>query len=126
MATPQVDQSAIDMLKHTPVDTSTPNTRQLADAISKIMPIMTRVAEIVNMHGTVIGNHDNGMKALEGSVKSGHANLVQAMQTAESMLQQQQAQIMQTQSQMTTQQSGLVQSITDMMNHMTSMGSGMG
>ena len=48
------------------------------------------------------------------------------MKTAENMLNQQQSQILQTQSQMTSQQSALLQAITDMMNHMTTIGAGTG
>ena len=54
MAAIQVEQSTIDMLRQTPIDASKPNMAQMADATSKIMPIMTRMAEISNMHGTAI------------------------------------------------------------------------
>ena len=93
MAAIQIDPPAIEMIRQMPIDASNPNVLPLADAMSKIMPIITRIAEISNLHSAALGAHDNGsMRALEGNMQASNTNLVQAMKTTKSMLQQQQSQ----------------------------------
>ena len=70
MAAIQVEQSTIEMMRQMPIDAKSSNVAQMADAMSKIMPIITRMAEISNMHGTAIGAHDSGMRTLESNTQN--------------------------------------------------------
>ena len=90
MAMPMMDQISIDMLNSTTVNIVNPDVRQLADVISKVIPIVSRVAEISNVHGTAMSSLDSNMKAghntLESAMKSSHIALDSAMKAGHTTL----------------------------------------